>query len=515
MSQERLSLRKISEVLRLKWACGLSQRTIGRSCQISHSTVSEYLQRAEAAGLKWPLPDDLDEESLHRLLFPTAGNKALATSPSVQVTPNWEKVHQELKKRNVTLRLLWTEYRESHLAGYGYSQFCDLYRTYSQKLDPPMRLNHKSGEKLFVDYAGDTLPVTDPETGEIRQAQIFVATLGASSYTYAEAQLSQEMPHWIGGHVRAFAFFGGVTEIVVPDNLRQGVNRPNRYEPDLNQSYIELAQHYGVAVIPARVRKPRDKAKVEVGVQVVERWIMAALRNQTFFSLAELNRAIAKRLEELNSRPMQHLEKSRKQLFEELDQPALRPLPQRAFEYAIWKTARVNIDYHVEFEKHFYSVPYGLIHQEVRIRATERMLEIFHKSKTAPMACHPRNSVSGRYSTQNAHMPIKHQKAGEWTPERLQSWAESVGPQISQFICAILASRVHPEQAFRSCLGILSLSKQYSHVQMETACKMAREAKTLNYQGVKSVLELLPPASAPEQLQLPAHENIRGNAYYQ
>lgn len=514
MSQERLSLRKISEVLRLKWACGLSQRTIGRSCQISHSTVSEYLQRAEAAGLKWPLPDELDEESLHRLLYPSAGNKTLVI-PGVQVTPDWEKVHQELKKRNVTLRLLWTEYRESHPTGYGYSQFCDLYRVYSQKLDPRMRLNHKSGEKLFVDYAGDTIPITDPETGEVRQMQIFVATLGASSYTYAEAQLSQEMPHWIGGHVRAFAFFGGVTEIIVPDNLRQGVNHPNRYEPDLNQSYFELAQHYGVAVIPARVRRPRDKAKVEVGVQVVERWIMAALRNQTFFSLGELNRAIAKRLEELNNRPMQHLEKSRKQLFEELDRPALRPLPQRTFEYAIWKTARVNIDYHVEFEKHFYSAPYGLIHQEVRIRATERMLEIFHKSKTAPVASHPRNSVPGRYSTQNAHMPIKHQKAGEWTPERLQSWAESIGPQVSQFICAILASRVHPEQAFRSCLGILSLSKQYSHAQMETACKMAREAKTLNYQGVKSVLELLPPASAPEQLPLPAHENIRGNSYYQ
>jgi transposase len=257
MSQERLSLRKISEVLRLKWACGLSQRTIGRSCQISHSTVSEYLQRAEAAGLKWPLPDDLDEESLHRLLYPAAGNKAPA-SPGVQITPDWEKVHQELKKRNVTLRLLWTEYRESHAAGYGYSQFCDLYRVYSQKLDPPMRLNHKSGEKLFVDYAGDTIPVSDPATGEVRQAQIFVATLGASSYTYAEAQISMEMPHWIGGHVRAFAFFGGVTEIIVPDNLRQGVNRSNRYEPDLNQSYVELAQHYGVAVIPARVRKPRD-----------------------------------------------------------------------------------------------------------------------------------------------------------------------------------------------------------------------------------------------------------------
>jgi transposase len=514
MSQERLSLRKISEVLRLKWGCGLSQRTIGRSCQIAHSTVGEYLQRADAAGLKWPLPAGLDEESLQQMLFPATGGKDLA-SPGVHVLPDWEKVHQEMKKRNVTLRLLWTEYRESHPAGYGYSQYCDLYRAYAKKLDPPMRQNHKAGEKLFVDYAGDTIPMTDPETGEVRRAQIFVATLGASSYTYAEAQPSQEMPHWIGGHVRAFAFFGGVTQIIVPDNLKQGVNHPSRYEPDLNQSYLELAQHYGVAVIPARVKRPRDKGAVEVGVQVVERWIVARLRNQVFFSLAELNRVIAKLLEELNSRPMQALIKSRQELFEELDRPALSPLPDRPFEYATWKAARVNIDYHVEFEKHFYSVPYGLIHQEVRIRATEHMLEIFHKSQTAPVASHPRNSVPGRYSTQTAHMPLKHQKAGEWTPERLQHWAESIGPQTSQFICAVLASRVHPEQAFRSCLGILSLSRQYSHTQMETACQIAREAKTLNYLGVKSVLEILPPTSVPEQLPLPVHENIRGNSYYQ
>ena len=288
MSQERLSMRKISEALRLKWACGLSNRAIGRSCQISHSTVREYLKRAEAAGLKWPLPDGLDEDSLYRLLFP----EKVADRPAVQVLPDWEQVHQELKKRNVTLRLLWTEYREAHPEGYGYSQYCDLYRRYAQKLDPPMRQNHKAGEKLFVDYAGDTVPITDPETGEVRQAQIFVATMGASSYTYAEAQPSQEMPHWIGGHVRAQAFFGGVTEIIVPDNLTQGVKHACRYEPDLNPTYLEMAQHYGVAIIPARVRRPRDKAKVEVGVQVVERWILARLRNRTFFSLAELNGAI-------------------------------------------------------------------------------------------------------------------------------------------------------------------------------------------------------------------------------
>ena len=288
MSQERLSVRKINEVLRLKWACGLSNRAIGRSCQISHSTVRGYLKRAEAAGLTWPLPEGLDEDSLYRLLFP----EEVADRSATRVLPDWEQVHQELKKRNVTLRLLWTEYREDHPDGYGYSQYCDLYRRYARKLDPPMRQNHKAGEKLFVDYAGDTVPIIDPETGEVRQAQIFVATMGASSYTYAEAQPSQEMPHWIGGHARAHAFFGGVTQIIVPDNLTQGVKHACRYEPDLNPTYLEMAQHYGVAVIPARVRRPRDKAKVEVGVQVVERWILARLRNRTFFSLAGLNRAI-------------------------------------------------------------------------------------------------------------------------------------------------------------------------------------------------------------------------------
>jgi len=512
MSQGRLSMRKIKEVLRLKWSCDLSNRAIGRSCKISHSTVKEYLRRAESAGLKWPLPEEMGENDLYALLYP---EDIFSPKQAAAELPVWENVRQELKKRHVTLRLLWTEYREVHPDGYGYSQFCELYRRYTLKLDPPMRQDHKAGEKMFVDYAGDTATITDPETGETRQAPIFVATLGASNYTYAEAQPSQEMPHWIGGHVRAQAFFGGVTQIIVPDNLRQGVKRVCRYEPDLNPTYQEFAQHYGVAIIPARVRKPRDKAKVEVGVQVVERWILARLRNQTFFSLSTLNNKIAQLLEELNNRPMKHLEKSRKQLFEELDQPALRPLPDQPYEYATWKMARVNIDYHIEFEKHFYSVPYELIHEEVRIRASERMIEVFHKSKPDRVAIHPRSHVAGRYSTQKAHMPLKHQKAGDWTPERLLQWAEDIGPQTRQMIWAILRSRRHPEQAFRSCLGILRLSNQYTYSHLERACQIAREAKTLNYQGVKAVLELIPPTIQSEKPTLPPHENIRGNSYYQ
>src|SRR3990172_1150540 len=324
MSQERLSMRKITEVLRLKWTCGLSNRAIARSCRISHSTVSEYLARAERAGLTWPLPETLDEDGLYRLLFP---EEVQAADVPARPRPDWERVRKELKKRSVTRRLLWEEYREDHPDGYGYSQFCELYRRYVKKLDPPMRQNHKAGEKLFVDYAGDTVPITNPETGEVWQAQIFVAVQGASSYTYAEAQASQEMANWIGGHVRAMAFFGGATQIIVPDNLRQGVKSPCWYDPDLNQTYLELAQHYEVAILPTRVRKPRDKAKVESGVLVVERWILARLRNRTFFSLAELNAAIAALLEELNHRPFKKLEGSRRSRFVELDQPALRPLP--------------------------------------------------------------------------------------------------------------------------------------------------------------------------------------------
>lgn len=512
MSQERLSMRKITEVLRLKWECGLSNRAIARSCRMSHSTVGEYLVRAEQAGLTWPLAEDLDEDGLYQLLFP---ERVKAVDPSVRALPDWEELHKELKKRSVTLKLLWAEYREEHPAGYSYSQFCDLYRRYVQKLDPPMRQKHKAGEKLFVDYAGDTVPITNAETGEVWQAQIFVAVQGASSYTYAEAQASQELPNWIGGHVRAMAFFGGVTQIIVPDNLKQGVKSPCWYDPDLNQTYLKMAQYYGVAVIPTRVRKPRDKAKVEVGVQVVERWILARLRKRTFFSLAELNRAMRKLLDDLNQRPMQHLEKSRSELFEELDKPALRPLPERPYEYAAWKAARVNIDYHVEFEKHFYSVPYGLIHEEVRIRATERLVEIFHKSQHEPVAIHPRNPTPGRYSTQTAHMPSQHQKAGEWNPERLVRWASDIGPHTAQLIQAILSSRQHPEQAFRSCLGILRLSGQYARVHMESACQLAKETKMLNYRAVKTLLETLPQLSDPEAAPLPSHENIRGNTYYQ
>jgi len=505
-------MRKIHEVLRLKWECGQGVRTIARSCSVSHSTVIEYLRRAQAAGLSWPLPESLDEDQLSQLLFPRSARAASRAIPQ----PDWEHIHLELRRKGVTLRLLWLEHREAHPQGYGYSWFCDLYRRWAKRLKPHMRLVHKGGERLFVDYAGQTVAVVHPQTGEIRQAHIFVATLGASSYSYAEAHWSEDLPSWIGGHVRALAFFGGVPDIIVPDNAKVGVKHPSRYEPDLNPTYHDLAQHYGAVVIPARIRAPRDKAKVEVGIQVVERWILARLRDRSFFGLVELNRAIRDLLEELNNREMRHLGKSRRELFEALDRPALKPLPERAYQFATWKKAKVNVDYHVEFDKHYYSLPHRLLGEAVFVRATERTVEIFHKHRR--VASHPRSRERGRYTTLLDHMPPAHRHYAEWSPERFLRWAEEFGPHTGQLIQAVLASRRHPQQAYRTCLGILGLARGYSAERLEAACARALPAGICSYKGVKNVLE-----AGLDQLQLEetvgavpqAHANIRGPSYYQ
>jgi len=511
MTQERLTMRKIREVLRLKWECGLKNRAIARSCSISHSTVSEYLQRAKAAGLSWPLPADLDEDALFLLLFPTPSHPNSKIIPC----PDWSLIHTELRRKSVILRLLWVEYREAHPDGYGYSQFCELYRQWAKRLKPSMRLSHKGGEKLFVDYAGQTVPIVDPHTGEIRQAQIFVAVLGASNYTYAEANWSQDLPNWTGAHVRAFTFIGGVPEIVVPDNLKAGVKHPCRYEPDLNPTYQDLAQHYGTAVIPARPRKAKDKAKVEVGVQVVERWILARLRNRTFFSLADLNQAIRELLDELNTRLMKHLGRSRRELFEALDRPALKPLPEQPYEFAIWKEARVNIDYHVEFEHHYYSVPHTLIHEEVYVRATEGTIEIFFNNQR--IASHRRSNALGRHTTLSEHMPPAHQEYQEWSPDRFTRWAQTIGPHTTQLVQALLTSRKHPQQAYRSCLGLLRLASRYGEERLEAACCRALPAGIHSYKGVKNILDAKLDQVEPEEpapVVPPSHENIRGQTYY-
>jgi transposase len=504
-------MRKIREILRLRWECKLSYRAIARSCAIGTSSAHECVRRAEQAGLSWPLPEELDDEALDQRLYPEEARPPGSTRP----LPDWSYVHTELRKKSVTLRLLWLEYREAHPDGYGYSQFCQRYARWSGHLQPIMRLVHKAGEKCFIDYAGQTIEVVDPDTGEIHDAQLFVAALGASSYTYAEAQWSQELPNWVDGHVRAMAYFGGTTEIWTCDNLKAGVAKPCRYEPELNPTYHDLACHYDVAVVPARSGKPRDKAKVEVAVQVAERWILARLRKMQFFGLAALNQAIRGLLDELNREPMAQLGKSRHELFEALDRPALKPLPPTPYELATFKKAKVGVDYHVGFDHNFYSVPYRLCGQVAWIRATQRTVELFVQSQR--VASHRRAFTTAKYYTLDEHRPPAHKKYLEWTPERFLRWARQIGPATAQLIDARLNAKQHPEQSYRACLGILGLAKRYTEPRLEAACRRALGSGIHSYQGLKNILE-----SRYDQLPLelaepktpPAHPHLRGKTYY-
>jgi transposase len=410
------------------------------------------------------------------------------------------------------------EYREHQPTGYQYSQFCELYARWAAKSAVTMRQVHRAGEKGFVDFSGDGIDIVDPQTGECTLAKLFVAVLGASNLTYVEPALSEDLPTWIGCHVRAFAYFGGVPEITVPDNLRSGVKRPDYYDPEINPTYAELAAHYGTAVIPARVRKPRDKAKVEQGVLIAERWILAVLRNRLFHSIEELAAAVKPLVEKINDRPMQRLKKSRRQLFEEIERAALRPLPAAPYEFASWKTVRVHIDYHVEFERHYYSVPYELCGEQLDVRATEATIEILDGRHR--VASHPRSFVAYGYTTNPEHMPKAHQNRGEWTPERLLEWAKKVGPSTGELIREILVRAKHPEQGFKSCLGVMALRRSFPDERIERAC--ARAVRYRSYSR-KSLLAILKnnldrvQEPAPEenaQRELPLHGNTRGGRYY-
>ena len=507
-------MRKIKEVLRLKWAHKLSNRKIAESCFISRSTVADYLLRAKLAGLSWPIAPELDDAAIENLLFPVT-DKSI---PAERRMPDMEYLYQELKRKSVTIQLLWYEYKQANTDGYQYSQFCNLYRQWVKKLDLTLRQEHRAGEKLFIDYAGQTVSIVDPKTGEITEAQIFLATLGASNYTFAEASLSQDLPSWIKSHVHAFEFFGGVAEILVPDNLKSGVTNPCRYEPDINPTYQDLAEHYGTTVIPARSRRPKDKAKVESAVFVAERWILAALRNHTFFSLAELNRAIAEKLHDLNNRKFQKLNTTRRQLFETIDRPALKPIPSRPYEYAEWKRARVNIDYHIEIDRHYYSVPYQLAREQVDVRLTSSTVEVLFKNRR--VASHQRDYRKGAFITLTEHMPKSHQRYLEWTPSRIIRWAEKNGPKTEKLITRILDSRTHPEQGYRSSLGIMHLGKAYSPERLEAACERALFINAYSYKSVQSILKkgLDQQPFLFEQIedtQPLNHHNIRGKLYYQ
>ncbi len=510
MPAERLPMRKIRDVLRLQDS-GFSERRIATSLNIGSTSAGEYIRRARRAGLAWPLPRDLTDEALERLLFPASPD----VPPDQRPRPDWTWVYREKRKPNVTLSLLWEEYRAAHPDGYSLSHFCDLYRDWEGRLAPTMRQAHVAGEKMFVDYAGATLEVIDGATGEIRQAQIFVAVLGASSYTYAQATWSQTLPDWIGAHGRAFAFFGGVPAQVISDNLKSGVTKACFYDPQVNRTYAEMAAHYGTAVIPARPRKPRDKAKVEVGVQVVERWILAKLRNRRFFSLAEANAAIRQLLDELNARVTRHLGASRRHLFEQLDRPALLDLPVEPYTYAEWKECRAGLDYHVEVDKHYYSVPHALLRQKFWARMTDRTVEIFHSGKR--VACHLRGSPNRRHTTVTEHMPSAHRRLAAWTPQRIRHYAASIGPNAEALVDIIMRSRPHPEQGFRSSIGIIRLAKTHGSERLEAACERAIDIGARSYSSVASILRNNLDRRKPKRAaDGPAidHANIRGPKYF-
>src|SRR3954451_6991624 len=465
MPAERGSMRRVREILRLKHACGSSDRAIARSLGIARSTVALTLERLAAAGLAWPLPEALSDRVLEGMLYAGTGTRQGLRRKG---EPDWTRVHRELRRAGVTLMLLWEEYRAAEPDGYAYSRWCELYRAWEGRLSPTMRQSHPAGDRLFVDYAGQTVGIVDGRSGEVRTAQVFVATMGASSYTYAEATWTQSLPDWIGAHARALAFMGGVPAQLVPDNPKVGVDRANWYEPGLNRTYLDMAAHYGTAILPTRVRKPRDKAKVEVAVLVVERWILARLRHRRFFSLAELNEAIAGLVTDLNARPMRRLGVSRRDLFLELDRPALKPLPPAAYEYAEWRLRRVSLDYHVDIDGHYYSVPYRLVRDQVEARLTARTVELFHKGER--VAAHLRGIGRGRHTTVPEHMPSAHRRHAEWTVERIGRTAAGIGPSTAELTALILESRPHPEQGFRACLGILRLARRYGVERLEAAC---------------------------------------------
>jgi transposase len=502
-------MRNIREVLRLHLGQGLPQRVIAQSLRLGLGTVNGYVGRARRVQLGWPLPDGLDDERLEALLFPPVPDVAVDQRP----VPDWAQVHGEMRRPNVTIALLWEEYRAAAPDGFGYSWFCDLYREWASRLKPTLRQVHPAGERLFVDYAGSTMTVVEGAGGEERQAAIFVAVLGASSFTFACATWSQALPDWIGAHVRAFGYFGGVARQLVSDNLKAGVTRACFHEPAVNRTYGAMAAHYGTAIVPARPYKPRDKAKVEVGVQVVQRWILARLRHQRFFSLAELNGAIAELVEQLNDRTMRGLGTTRRALFEQFDRPALLPLPPVAYEYAEWRRCRVGLDYHVAIDKHFYSVPHELLRQEVEARIAAGTVELFHRGKR--VASHMRSADRHRPSTVAEHMPSAHRRYREWTHERIRREAAAIGDDTATLADLILRSRPHPEQGFRSCIGILGLVQHHGAERVDAACARALALGTRSYTSVAAILKNRrdQPADTAEAPSL-LHENIRGPGYY-
>lgn len=510
MPTERLSMRKSREILRQKWQMRRSHRAVASSLGVSVGAISSVLARATEAGLTWSGVDELDDDALEQCLYPAT------VAASQRPEPDCAAVHAERHRPGVTLELLHHEYLERHPDGLRYTAFCARYREWLGRRGLVMRQVHVAGDKLFVDYSGKKPRIVDPSTGEVVEVELFVAVLGASNLTYAEVTRTQRGADWIASHVRALEYFGGVPAALVPDQLKSGVSRACRYEPETQRTYEDLARHYGTSVLPARPAHPRDKAKVEVGVQIAQRWLVARMRNQVFHSPGEMNARIRELLADLNARTMRRYGKSRRALFEEIERAALRPLPAERFEYAEWVIARVNIDYHVVIDGHFYSVPYRLVHEPVEARLTATTVEILHGRRS--VAAHARSAVRGGFTTLREHMPSAHRAHAEWTPSRILAWAEKVGAATRGLCDAILLDRPHPEQGFRSCLGILRLGKKYGDPRLEAACARALRVRARSYRHVESILvhgldRAEPQDESPDRPAV-THENVRGPDYY-
>ncbi len=503
-------MRKIREILKLKEENGLSARQVAGAVRVSPSTVSDIVRRVSAAGLSWPLPEEIDDEQLEALLYPQP------VSERSRPLPDMKYLHKELARPHVTLALLWQEYaRENPDDHYSYQQLARLYRSFRQSIETTMRQVHKSGEKLFTDFAGQTLPVVDPQTGEIKRAHLFVACMGFSNYTYAEAFASEKLSCWVAGHVNAFTYFGAAPHIITPDNPRAIVTKADRYEPDLNRTFEEMSEYYGAVIIPARVKKPRDKAKAEIGVLQSERWILAALRNRVFHSIPEANDAIRDRLEWLNDRKMKGVDASRKELFVTVDLPDMCPLPRTPYVYGDWRWAGVNIDYHIVVDKHYYSVPYQLTKQDVEVKLTATTVEAFHNGRR--VASHMRSFVKGGFTTLKEHMPASHRAYLEWSPSRIEAWAAESGENTGKLVARIMADKPHPEMGYRSCLGIIRLSGKHGADRVEAASRRALATGAVSYQSVLSILKCgldRIEVNDIEKKPLPQHDNLRGPDYY-
>lgn len=514
MPAERLAMRRVREILRYRFEEGLGHKAISYRVGAAPSTVRETLRRVEAAGLTWPFGEEVTDTVLEAALYKASGKK---TGHRRSAEPDWAEVHRELKRKHVTLQILWDEYIARHPDGYRYSRFCDLYRGWAANLPVTMRQNHAAGEKLFVDYAGDTVPVVvDRLTGKMRAAHLFVAVLGASSLSYAEARWSETLPDWIGCHVNALEAIGGAPALFIPDNAKVAVIKACRYDPQVNRTYAGMAAHYGSSVLPTRPRRPRDKAKVEAAVRIVERWLLGRLRHRVFYSLAEVNTAIGELLADLNDRRvLRRVGRTRRQLFEEVDRPALRPLPAERYVFAEWRVRRAGLDYHVEIDRHYYSVPWRFAREQIEARITASTIELFRKGER--IAAHIRSSGNGRHTTVPEHMPSSHRRFADWTIERISREASAIGSDAALLCEKILADRPHPEQGFRACLGIIRLARGFGRERVNAACGRALEIGARTYGSVRSILDnhldrtTAPRTASREPID---HPNIRGSRYY-